>query len=171
MWAGFVDALIEGHVGAAQRVQSQCADHVGCIHQDFCREQCQRSHGQHRLGAIDQRDGFFGFKYQRRDLSTAQRIRTWDPVSFFVEAFPFTNKCERQVCKRRKIAAGSYAALRGNEWRDSPVQHFAERIDYCRTNARMAFGKELARSAIMARTSADGSGSPTPTAWERTRLT
>ena len=49
--ARFVDALIEGRIGALQRVAAKPAQHIGGIHQRFRGQQCQRAHGQHGLAS------------------------------------------------------------------------------------------------------------------------
>ena len=70
----FVNAFIEGRVGAFQRVAAETAQHVGGIHQRFRSQQRQRAHRQHALRAVDERDGFLRFQHQRLDLRSLQRV-------------------------------------------------------------------------------------------------
>ena len=73
--------------------------------------------------------------------------------------------------QRSQIAARAYAALR---WHDRMTPRLSISQSVSMTTARTPeypFASEFARSNIMARVSASASGSPTPTAWERTRFT
>ncbi len=72
-----VNALVESGVRALERVATQAAQQVGRIHQRFGREQRQRTHGQHALRAVDQRNGFFCLQRQRLDLRPLQHISCW----------------------------------------------------------------------------------------------
>ena len=55
---------------------------------------------------------------------------------------------------------------------DSGVEHLAQSVSTtCGRMPLSPLARALARSSIMARVSASVSGSPTPQAWERTRLT
>ena len=62
-----VNTLVEGDIGASQRVESHRTDHVGGIDQDFRRKQREGSDREHGLRAVDQRNSFFGFENQRLD--------------------------------------------------------------------------------------------------------
>ena len=68
MRTGIVNALVEGDVRALERVERESSHNVGGIGEDFGLEYRQQPHGQHCLGAIDQRDRFLGFKSERLDV-------------------------------------------------------------------------------------------------------
>ncbi len=97
VWTRFVNAFVEGCVGALQSVAGHASDYVGGIHQRFGGQQRQRAHGQHGLRAIDQRDRFFGFECERLDLRSLERIATRNARAFFVEALSFADQSEREM--------------------------------------------------------------------------
>ena len=135
-----MNALVEGGIGAFQRVAAEAAEHVGGIDQRLRGQQRQRAHGQHGLRAVDQRDGFFGFEHQRLDLRLLQRVGAGNARAFCVDAFAFADQRQREMRQGSEIAARSHAALRRDHRSDAAVQHFAERVDDDGAHAGVSFG-------------------------------
>ena len=69
-----MNAFVEGHIGAPQRVERERADHVRSIGQNFGRQQSQDPNCQHRLRSVDQGNGLFGLKHQRFDLCAPHSV-------------------------------------------------------------------------------------------------
>ncbi len=138
-----VNALVKCRVGPFERVAAQAAEHVGGIHQCFRRKQRQRAHSQHGLRAIDQRDGFLGFQYQRLDLRPLQRLRAGNAHAFLVEALAFADQRQRQMRQRSQIAARAHASLRRHNRSDAAVEHLAERVDDDGPHAGVALGERV----------------------------
>ena len=72
MRARLVNALVEGDIGAFQRVEGERSDNVGGVGQNVGLQHRQQADGQHGLGAVDQRNRFLGFQHQRLDLGALQ---------------------------------------------------------------------------------------------------
>ena len=51
-----MDALVKGSIGAAERIERECAKDVGCIHQGLGSEEGQHTHCQHRLRGVAPQD-------------------------------------------------------------------------------------------------------------------
>ena len=58
----WLDSLVVSDIGPLERVALHGADDVGGIDQCFGGELHQRTNGEHGLGAVDERNGFLGFK-------------------------------------------------------------------------------------------------------------
>ena len=138
-----MDAFIERDIGSAQSVERQRSNHVGGIDQNFCRQQRQCSYRQHGLGAVDQRDCFFGFEHQRLDAGRSQDFRAGNARAFFVQTLAFADQHQRQMSQRRQVSARPHAALRRHKRRDLAVQHLAKRVDHDRANAGVSLGKGI----------------------------
>ena len=136
---GLVNALVEGDVGAPQRVYGERANHVGRVHQDFHLQRCQQSDGQHALGAVDERDGLLGLQHQRLDVGLLQRAGGRHALAV-KHGLAFADQHQSQMRQRRQIAAGPHAALRGNDGVHPTVQHLAKCVDDHRPHSREALG-------------------------------
>src|SRR6185369_9555708 len=61
MWTYLVNSFVECDIGSAQCVERHRTEHVGGVRQYLGLYKRERSHCQHALRAIDQRDGFLCF--------------------------------------------------------------------------------------------------------------
>ncbi len=123
-----MNTLIESGIGSVQRIERERADHIGRIHQNQSRGNCQSSDGQHGLRAIDERDRLFCLKAQRRNLRLLHCFSAGH--AFALERrLAFADQGKRQVCQGREIATGAHTALRGNHRMQAAVEQFAEGVN------------------------------------------
>ena len=82
----------------------------------------------------------------------------------------FADQHQRQVRERREIAAGADRAARRHDGMDARFSSAISASSVSTLMPEKPFASTLARSAIVARTARTGSGSPSPAAWLRSRL-
>ena len=165
-----VNALVEGDVGAFQRVQGESAMTSAVSARTSARSMVNSPMASIRLRAVDQRDGFLRLEHQRLDVGALHRVRRRHQLAFVVD-LAFADQAERQMRKRRKVTAGAYASLRRNDRMHPAIQHFAEGVDHDRTHTAKNLWKANWRAAASWR----GLRPPAavrrlPQQWERTRL-
>src|SRR5215472_10917591 len=138
-----MNALVESDVSTAKHIESECANHVGRVDQGLRGCQGERSHCQHALCPVDQRDSFLGFEHQRRDLRLAHGISPRNALTLLVKALAFPNQDKRQMCQGCQIATRTYASLRRNDRSNTSIQHFAKRIKYHHSHSGKSLGKGI----------------------------
>ena len=111
--ASAVNPLIESSVCPLERIASHRSNHVCRIDQNLRRQQGKRSHCQHRLRAINQRNRFLRLQHQRLDPRSLEGHGPCRPSAFPVVTLALADQQQRQVCQRREVARSSHAALRG----------------------------------------------------------
>ena len=107
------NARIECGGAAAQRVKRKSRCDVGSIHGDFRFAQRDRREREHRLRAVEQREAFFRFEYQRRDSCGTHGLRAGHCVVLEVRA-ALADRNLRQMRQRREITRCADGALRWN---------------------------------------------------------
>ena len=160
-----LNAGVEGHGSATQRLQRHCSGNIRQPDKRLRIVERQRSNGRHRLGAVQESKTFFGFKPQRSQPGTAQRFAATDAFSA-IESFSFSNENQREMRQRRKIAARAHRTLfrhdgmnacveQGDQHLDGLFAHSAEALgeNVCAQQehgADFGLGKRLAQAAGMA---------------------
>src|ERR1051326_1430456 len=142
MWPRSMNAFIESDVSAQKGIERKRADNICRVGENLGRASCQSSNRQHGLCAVDERDGFFRFKYQWLQAGFAQRIRCGKALTF-VNRLAFSDNSQRQMGQRSEIAAGAHTALRRNHRMHSAIEHRAERLDHNRAHTAIALGERI----------------------------
>ena len=83
---------------------------------------------------------------------------------------PFADQHQRQVRERREVAARADRSAARHARMHARVEQREQRSSVSRRMPEKPLASTFARSAIIARTARAGSGSPTPAAWLRSRL-
>ena len=127
-------------------------------------QRVQRQRGRD-LGAVDQRQAFLGREHQRRDAGAPAAPARPGTRSAVDQHLAFADQRQRQVRQRRQVARGADRALARDARARRPALCTASSASTTASRtpewprARLA-----ALSASTRRTTAGGSGSPTPTA-------
>ena len=123
-----LNARVKRSVGTFECIHGECAEYVRGIREDIRLQEGQQSHGQHALGAIDERDCLLGLQHQRLNLRLLQRFRGRHALAA-KGGFALGDQHQREMRQRRQIATGPYAPLGWNDGMHATIQHLAKRID------------------------------------------
>ena len=137
-----MDARVEGHVGALERVERQRADHVGALHQAAGVREREPAHGGDELGAVDERQALLGLEDERRESGGPQRLGRGHKAPLD-EALALADEHERQVRERGEVAARAHRALRGDDRVHAPVEHRDQSLERLEANSRETFREDV----------------------------
>src|SRR5947209_3496944 len=102
-----VNPLIEGYGRAEQRFERHRARHVGETGEARRPPQRKCADGRQRLRAVEERETFLALQSHWLDHGAAERLATTHSFSA-KDRFTLADDAEREVRKRREIAAGAY---------------------------------------------------------------
>ena len=178
-----VDARFERVNRPAQRIDRQRRRDVRGARQRSAPSERQREHRRRRLCAVDEREPFLRAERDRRQPGRAASAvgdrlsaELRDSFSVFSASgcdvgFAFADQHQRQVRERREIAARADRSARRHARMDARVQQRDAALRASRLGCRRIPSPARSRAAPSSRARpATGSGSPTPAAWLRSRL-
>jgi hypothetical protein len=167
---GADDALVEGHDGALQRLERHRAGEVGDPAGGLGVEHGERADRGHVLGAVQERQALLGLERHRRQAGGGQRGRGGLADAAVLD-LALADQAERQVGQRREIAGRADRAAARDQRVDPGGEHRAQLIGDDGAGAAAAGREHRGAQQHHRAGRVRGSGSPTPAAWERTRLT
>ncbi len=120
-----VDARVQRHVAAEQRVCAGGGGHLGGPEQTPGVTDCEHTAGLHDVRAIDERQPLLGAEDDGRQARAAERFAARQSLAS-VPRLAFAQQHQTQVRQGREIAAGAHRAAHGHDGRHARVEEVHE---------------------------------------------
>ena len=135
VWAGLVDARIEGSRRSAQRFQGHrcrsdrgAPEYLRVVHH-------HRQHRRLRLGAIDEGNALLRGKAIGREPGSLESCPGGRGRGFTGEHLALAHQRKSDVTQRCQVSAGPNTSLLGNQGNDSGIEQGYQRVHQLRTHA------------------------------------
>ena len=129
---------LERAVGAEKRFRRHRGCDVGRPEQPLRVRAREHEHAEHPVGAVDQREAFFGLEPHRLQLRGLERLRRRPARAFFVEHLALTHQRKADMGERGQVPAAADRSVSWHERSHAGVEEGDERLGDQRAHPRHA---------------------------------